>query len=152
MRITIVAVGRLRRGELHDLTQDYLGRLNWPCTVREVEERRRLKGAELKEREGELLLAAVPDGARTVALDQRAKTCSSEDFARFIAGSQHEGIDLAFLIGGAEGLSETVRKAADQTLSLGPMTWPHLLVRVMLAEQLYRAQAILSGHPYHRAG
>ena len=152
MRITIATVGRLRRGSLHDLTEDYLGRLNWPCTVREVEERRSFKGTELKDREGRLLLAAVPEGARTIALDQRATARSSEDFASFIAGCQQEGIDLAFLIGGAEGLSEAVRASADQLLSLGPMTWPHLLVRAMLAEQLFRAQAILSGHPYHRAG
>ncbi len=152
MRITIAAVGRLRHGSLHNLTEDYLGRLNWPCTVREVEERRSFKGAELKEREGQLLIAAVPDGARVIALDQGGKTQSSEEFARSIASYQQEGLDLAFLIGGAEGLAEAVRARSDRLLSLGPMTWPHLLVRAMLAEQLYRAQSILSGHPYHRAG
>ena len=152
MRITIAAVGRLRAGPLQELLADYLRRLNWPHTVREVEEKRRLEPQALKRREGELLLQALPAGATVIALDGRGKSLSSEAFAAMIGDYRDGGTaELAFLIGGADGLSDEVRRAADRVLSLGAMTWPHLLVRIMLAEQLYRAQAILTGHPYHRA-
>jgi 23S rRNA (pseudouridine1915-N3)-methyltransferase len=86
-----------------------------------------------------------------IALDEKGKTLTSEAFARHIARWRDGGVqDLAFVIGGAEGLDKQVTKHADTVLSLGPMTWPHLLARVLLAEQLYRAYAILTGHPYHR--
>lgn len=104
-----------------------------------------------KQREGERLIAAVPTGARVVALDERGKSLDSPAFAALLKRWQDEGVgDLAFVIGGAEGLSGALLARADLTLSFGPMTWPHLLVRVLLAEQLYRAQCILDGHPYHR--
>ena len=90
--------------------------------------------------------------SRLIALDMRGKSLSSEDFAALLSRWRDEGAgDLAFAIGGAEGLDDTLCAAAALTLSLGAMTWPHMLVRVMLAEQLYRAQTILTGHPYHRA-
>ena len=152
MRITIAAVGRLRAGPQQDLLEDYLRRLNWPHAIREVEEKRRLEPPALKRREGELLLQSLPAGAAVIALDGRGKSLSSEAFAAMIGDHRDGGTaDLAFLIGGAEGLSDEVRRAADRIISFGAMTWPHLLVRIMLAEQLYRAQAILTGHPYHRA-
>ena len=98
------------------------------------------------------LLAAVPQGARLVALDERGKNLDSPAFAALMGRWQDDGLgDLAFAIGGPDGLSPAVLERADLTLSLGPMTWPHLLVRVLLVEQLYRAQSILDGHPYHRA-
>jgi 23S rRNA (pseudouridine1915-N3)-methyltransferase len=100
-------------------------------------------------------MAALPakaGGLVVVALDERGKALASEAFARRIAGWRDGGAqDLAFLIGGADGHAPAVRERADFLLSLGPMTWPHLMVRAMLAEQLYRAQQILAGHPYHRA-
>lgn len=152
MRITIAAVGRLRAGPQKDLLEDYLRRLNWPHNIREVEEKRRLEPPALKRREGELLLQSLPAGATAIALDEGGKTLSSAAFAAMIGDYRDGGTaDLAFLIGGADGLSDEVRQAADRILSLGAMTWPHLFVRIMLAEQLYRAQAILTGHPYHRA-
>lgn len=152
MRLLIAAVGRHKRGPLKDLEQHYAERLLWPLTLREVEEKRPLPAAELKEREAALLLAAVPAGATIVALDERGTSLTSSDFAARIAQWRDRGTaDLAFLIGGADGHGDTVRKRADLLLSLGAMTWPHLLVRGMLLEQLYRAQQILAGHPYHRA-
>jgi 23S rRNA (pseudouridine1915-N3)-methyltransferase len=152
MRLTIVAVGRLKTGPLDALAQHYAARITWPLVFREVEEKRPLPPPELKEREGALLLTAVPAGATIIALDERGKTLTSETFAQRIAVWRDAGsADLAFLIGGAEGLAETVRRKAQFVLSLGSMTWPHLLVRGMLLEQLYRAQQILAGHPYHRA-
>lgn len=152
MRLLLIAVGRLKSGPLKALEQHYAQRLVPPPTIREVEERRPLPAAERKEREAALLLDALPKGATAVALDAGGKTLTSEDFARRLAGWRQVGVgDLAFLIGGADGLAAAVRQRADFTLSLGPMIWPHLLVRGMLLEQLYRAQQISAGHPYHRA-
>jgi 23S rRNA (pseudouridine1915-N3)-methyltransferase len=106
---------------------------------------------ELRAREAELILAALPKGARLVALDGRGEEWSSRDFARHLAAWRDGGAaELAFAIGGAEGLDSPVLDRADAVLSLGSMTWPHFLVRGMLLEQLYRAQQILKGHPYHR--
>ena len=117
----------------------------------ELEEKRRLPPSELKMREAELVLAAVPAETRLVALDQRGKEWASLDLADRLRGWRDGGAGaLAFAIGGAEGLGASVVDRADAVLSLGAMTWPHLLARCMLLEQLYRAQQILAGHPYHR--
>jgi len=150
MRFLVLAVGRQKPGPLQELERAYLKRVTLPITIREVEERRKLSPAELKAREAELLLAALPKGAVIVALDGRGETLSSTAFARRLALWREAGDDLAFVIGGAEGLAETILQRARFTLSLGTMTWPHLLVRGMLLEQIYRAQQILAGHPYHR--
>jgi 23S rRNA (pseudouridine1915-N3)-methyltransferase len=151
LRLLVAAVGRIKAGPLRELQRLYADRLTWPLTLREVEEKRTLPPAELKEREGALLLAAVPRGAVIVALDERGTELSSAAFATRLGAWRDAGVaDLAFLIGGADGLSEAVRREAGLVLSLGAMTWPHLLVRGMLLEQLYRAQTILAGHPYHR--
>jgi 23S rRNA (pseudouridine1915-N3)-methyltransferase len=105
----------------------------------------------LPAREAELILAALPPGARLVALDERGQGWSSRELAERIAAWRDQGTaTLAFAIGGAEGLGRAVIDRADAVMSLGAMTWPHLLVRGMLLEQLYRAQQILAGHPYHR--
>lgn len=157
MRIAIIAVGRARAGPLVELFQDYADRLAatrvfGAVGLHEVEERRKLSTAELKAREANLLRAAVPKGALIVALDAAGETLSSETFARRLAGWRDQGTaSLAFVIGGADGLDGSLLNEAQSRLSLGAMTWPHLLVRVMLAEQLYRAATILQGHPYHRA-
>ena len=120
-------------------------------TIVEHEERRRLPAAELKAREADLLLGAVPPDARLVALDEHGEAWSSRDLAQRLALWRDRGIGaVAFAIGGAEGLGQAVIERADAVLSLGPMTWPHFLARGMLLEQLYRAQQILAGHPYHR--
>lgn len=120
-------------------------------TIIELDERRRLPTAVLKAREGELLLGALPPGIPLVALDEHGAGWSSRELAERIAAWRDRGEpELAFAIGGADGLDGSVLERADATLSLGTMTWPHLLVRGMLLEQLYRAQQILAGHPYHR--
>lgn len=155
MRLTLLAVGRLRGGPMHDLFDDYARRFGGgplgPLAVKEVEERKSLPAPALKAREGELLLAALPKGARLVALDERGRSFESRGFAELLGRWREEGIrETAFAIGGADGLDEAVRRQADLKLSLGAMTWPHMLVRVLLAEQLFRADAILQGHPYHR--
>jgi 23S rRNA (pseudouridine1915-N3)-methyltransferase len=155
MRMTLIAVGRAKPGPVRDLYHHYAERLGHGplggLTLKEVEERRPLSPEELKRREAELLRAALPKGARLIALDERGKTLASGDFAALLGRWRDEGLgELAFAIGGAGGLDASLREAAALTLSLGPMTWPHLLTRALLAEQLYRAQSILTGHPYHR--
>lgn len=150
MRILVAAVGRAKAGPHRDLEELYRDRLSTPLTIVEVEERRKLPAPERRIREGELLLARVPPRATVIALDERGKSFASADFAAQLANWQRQGSDLAFLIGGADGHADAVRERADMTLSFGPMTWPHLLVRALLLEQLYRAQQILAGHPYHR--
>lgn len=150
MRLSIIAVGRHKAGPLKALQEFYAERLRWPLTIREVEERRKLPPAELKAREAELILGALPKDAVLVALDARGKNLSSTDFAGRLARWRDADASLAFAIGGADGLAEGVIEKAKLVLSLGAMTWPHLLVRGMLLEQLYRAQQILAGHPYHR--
>ncbi len=151
MRIVLVAVGKARRGATRELYESYIGRLNWQVALKEIEEKRPLPAGELRAREAELLAAAVPKDATLVALDAAGRALTSEAFAARIGAWRDDGVrDLAFVVGGAEGLHEGILARAELVLSLGPMTWPHLMVRALLAEQLYRAQSILAGHPYHR--
>jgi len=117
----------------------------------ELPEVRATNPAEVRRREGEALLAALDGNALAVALDLGGEAPSSERLAVLTARWDETGRPTAFLVGGAEGLDPSVLARADHILSLGPLTWPHFLVRGLLAEQLYRAQAIRAGHPYHRA-
>lgn len=155
MRLHLCAVGRLRAGPERDLVDDYLQRLErtgrplglGPVSEHEVEDRR---GGGMTA-EGLLLSRAIPEGAALCVLDERGKSLSSPEFAAALAGWRDAGRqDAAFVIGGADGLDPGLRARADLVVSLGRMVWPHILVRVMLAEQLYRAATILSGSPYHR--
>jgi 23S rRNA (pseudouridine1915-N3)-methyltransferase len=139
----------MRNGPLQELQALYAGRITSPLTTVELEERRRLATPALKAREAELILGALPPGACLIALDERGAACRA--LADRIAAWRDRGVpELAFAIGGAEGLGSAVLDQVQAILSLGPMTWPHLLVRGMLLEQIYRAQQILAGHPYHR--
>lgn len=156
MRIHVCAVGRLRSGPERELCDDYLARFGrtgrplglGPAEIREVEDR---KGGG-RAAEAALLDRAAPAGAARVVLDERGRMLSSPDFADMLARWRDQGrSDVAFLIGGADGLDPALRKGADMAISFGPMVWPHMLARVMLTEQLYRAAAILAGTPYHRA-
>lgn len=156
MRVHLCAVGRLRAGPERDLVNDYLQRFDrtgralalGPATEHEVEDRKNAGMAA----EAELLARAVPAGAVLVVLDERGKLMSSPDFAAQLGRWRDDGRqDVAFVIGGADGIDPVLRARADLAISFGAMVWPHMLVRVMLAEQLYRAAAILAGTPYHRA-
>ncbi|MDB4052823.1 23S rRNA (pseudouridine(1915)-N(3))-methyltransferase RlmH [Octadecabacter sp.] len=155
MRVTLCVVGRLRAGPERDLIDDYLTRFDrtgralglGPIDVREVEDR---KGGGMTA-EAVLLKKALPAGAAVIALDERGKIKTSPDFSQDLAKWRDDGrSDLAFIIGGAAGIDPALRAKCDASLSFGKMVWPHMLVRVMLAEQLYRAASILSGAPYHR--
>ena len=157
MKLRILAVGRAKGGPEAALIAEYQKRLHWPLVLEEVEEKRPLSGAELKAREGALLQAAIDRAAKAggrpilVALDERGKTLGSRDFAARLKGWEEQGApEILFLLGGADGLAPDLRDQATFVLSLGQMTWPHLLARAMLVEQIYRAQQILAGHPYHR--
>ncbi|MBM1220616.1 23S rRNA (pseudouridine(1915)-N(3))-methyltransferase RlmH [Ponticoccus sp. SC2-23] len=156
MKVTICAVGRLRAGPERDLISDYLKRFDrtgralglGPVEMREVEDR---KGGGMPA-EAALLEKAIPDGALICTLDERGRDLTSPELAGQIARWRDDGrSDLAFVIGGADGIDPALREKADFAISLGRMVWPHMLVRVMLSEQLYRAATILSGGPYHRA-
>ena len=157
MRIHILAIGRLRGGPESALIDDYLARFDrtgralglGPARVLELEDR---KGGG-SEAEGALIAGALPKGATLMALDERGQGMSSPDFAALLNRWAETGTrDLAFAIGGADGLSPAIRDRADYLLSFGHMVWPHMLARVMLTEQLYRAASILAGGPYHRGG
>ncbi len=151
MRILIAAVGRAKSGPERALYQHFQDRIKWRLDLKEVEDRRPLPAAKRREREAELLLATLPAGAMLCALDAKGKMLSSDDFATKISAWQDAGVkNLVFAIGGADGHGEALLGRADLVLSLGPMTWPHLVARGLLAEQIYRAQQIIAGHPYHR--
>ena len=147
----LIAVGRLRPGPEAELFARYNARLRPALSVTEVAEGTGAP-AEMKRREGQALLAALPVSAFVTALDLGGSGPSSEALSGLLERWLGQPRTLCFVIGGAEGLDAAVLARADATLSLGPLTWPHMLVRVMLAEQLFRARAIASGHPYHRAG
>jgi 23S rRNA (pseudouridine1915-N3)-methyltransferase len=147
----LIAIGRLRGGPEADLFDRYNTRLRPRLTIAELSEERGTP-AVVKRREGAALLAALPREAFVVPLDLGGHMLDSEAFAARLGQWATVSRPITFLIGGAEGLDAPVIARADYLLSLGAMTWPHFLVRAMLAEQLYRAQAIAQGHPYHRAG
>jgi len=151
LRLTVVAVGKIRGTPYEALLHDYLRRFTSPIAVTEVDERKTLSPIQLRQREGEMLAEKIPPASFVVALDPRGKIFSSENLATFVQQRQDDGTrDMAFIIGGADGLSDDILARTQLRLSLGAMIWPHLLARVMLVEQLYRAQQILAGHPYHR--
>lgn len=147
----VIAVGRSRAGPEADLFERYSARIRPALALTEIADG---KGApaEIKRREGEAMLAALPAQSFTVALDLEGELLDSATFAARLEGWLTLSRPLRFVIGGAEGLDRPVLARADFTLSLGRMTWPHLLARAMLAEQIYRARSITAGHPYHRAG
>lgn len=156
MRVTICAVGRLRKGPESELVNDYLARFDrtgrglglGPARIVEVEAR----GGGSPQAEAQVLHRAIPENSLICALDERGDSMSSPKFARRLAGSRDDGIrDLTFLIGGADGIDPELLSKAAWSLSFGKMVWPHMLARVMLCEQLYRAASILAGTPYHRA-
>ncbi len=140
-KIEIIAVGQLKKGPLFELCAEYLKRLTWPVKIIEITGRN----------EHAELMALIKDDSYVVAMDERGKSFSSADFAKAIEKLRNTGQSrIQFIIGGADGLSDEIRGRANLMLCFGAQTWPHMLARVMLLEQIYRTQQILSGHPYHR--
>ena len=145
MAVTVHAIGRLKRGPETELVERYTKRLKrLKTTVRELPERAS------KDQEGEALLTSIPASAYVLALDEHGEDLPSVKFARLLGDQLDQGRDLAFVIGGADGLSDAVKARADLLIRFGRMTWPHQIVRGLLFEQIYRAETILLGHPYHR--
>jgi len=148
MKIRIIAVGRQKSSPTRDLCDEYLKRMKWDVGIREIDAPKGSTSAQ----EAPLILKQLAKPAFIVALDERGETLSSPAFAKNLEKwqSQAPGNEIIFLIGGADGFAEEIRKKAKFLLSFGKQTWPHMLVRVMLLEQIYRAQQISTGHPYHR--
>ena len=140
MRLHVIARGKIGRGPEAELVERYLKRISWPVTV-----------TELAEQSGKA--PAPPENSATVMLDEKGQALSSMELARLLESWRDAGKrEARFLIGGADGFAEADRRSADLLLSFGRATWPHLLARAMLAEQLFRATSILANHPYHREG
>lgn len=151
MQATILSVGKWKEKTLKEAFELYAGRCQPRIELIELELPARDLHGDIKTKEAALLQKHIPTAGTLVACDERGKPFSSRDFAAAIAKWQEaHGPRLTFLIGGADGLAPELVKQAHATLSLSAMTWPHLLARVMLAEQVYRAQTILNNHPYHR--
>jgi 23S rRNA (pseudouridine1915-N3)-methyltransferase len=159
MRLLIAAVGKLKQGPERELCAHYLARAEalgrslslLPLAAVDLAEAKAAEPNARRAAEAETLLAKVPPNHALIGLDPGGKMLSSEDFASYLGRARDDGATgLAFLIGGADGLGPAVLERADLYLSLGPMTLPHGLARIVLAEQLYRAMTILAGHPYHR--
>ena len=160
MRITLFAVGRLKAGPEKELAARYLDRFvkTGPAIgleflrMVEIPESRASQAETRKREEAAQIEKALPEGALLLLLDERGKAFDSEGFAGQIGTWRDQGKrDLMIAIGGADGLDPALYQRADLTLNLGKLTWPHQIVRILIAEQLYRAVTILSGHPYHRA-
>ncbi|WP_368418576.1 23S rRNA (pseudouridine(1915)-N(3))-methyltransferase RlmH [Rhodovarius sp.] len=150
MKARLLAIGRIKPGPEAALFAQHNARLRPPLEVSEFAEARG-SPAEIRRREGAAILAALPAGALLVAMDLGGAAPTSEALAALTTRWMEAARPLAFAIGGAEGLDPAVLARAEARLSLGPLTWPHFLVRGLLAEQLFRAQCIREGHPYHRA-
>ena len=144
MKIDIIAVGRLKSGSFLDLWNEYAKRLTWSVNLIEIEGRS-------KDEENSRLAEKLNSRAYIFIMDEKGKSLPSRDFAQRFDNLMAEGQShIQFVIGGADGLEDSVRQKADFLLSFGDQTWPHKLVRVMLIEQIYRASQIIAGHPYHR--
>lgn len=151
MKVTIAAIGKFKNSPEKEIFHSYLKRVSWHVDLKESEAKKSISGDQLKDAEAALLQASIPKSSKLIVLDERGKNISSAELASLIQSWQNDGTSsVAFAIGGADGLRDTLRQEADFVLSFGKLTWPHMLVRSMLAEQIYRVYSIISGHPYHR--
>ena len=159
MRVGVIAVGKMRRGPEQSLIDDYAKRciaagrrlgLTFKET-QEVDAPRGLVGDARRERESSLLLKALAEDAHCILLDEKGENLSSDQFAQYVRALQNRGTPaVALVIGGADGHAQSLRRKSNKMVAFGAATWPHMLVRVMVWEQLYRATTIIEGHPYHR--
>jgi 23S rRNA (pseudouridine1915-N3)-methyltransferase len=151
MRITLAAIGKAKDSPEKNVFAQYVKRLPWKITLKECDVKKNLPEAARIAEEGKLLLGALESADIIIALDENGKNMKSLEFAQWVQRQQNKSVQhMGFCIGGADGHSETVLRKAHLSLSFGAATWPHMLVRGMLAEQLYRAYSILTHHPYHR--
>lgn len=153
MKISIISIGKFENSPHKKVFETYLTRSKWKVELKELELKNthNLSVEKIKEGEGSLILKALKPNSKIIVLDEKGKEYESISFAKMLESLAVAGdSDLSFIIGGSDGLSEEVLKKASLKISLGKMTFPHLMVRSILMEQLYRAQTIISGHPYHR--
>ena len=149
LKIDVIVVGRLRTGPFFELYQDYAKRIKLSLSLFEIEFKQ--KSPKLAEEEAKRILEHVDDRGFVIVLDEKGNGLRSLDFAKTIGNLQDTGENhIQFIIGGADGLTDEIKGRANLLLSFGQQTWPHMLARVLLLEQIYRAQQILIGHPYHR--
>jgi 23S rRNA (pseudouridine1915-N3)-methyltransferase len=146
MRLTIISVGHKMPDWVATATQDYIKRMPADCSI-DIKE---IKPDLTPAKEAAKIMAAIPKGARVIALDERGKDQTTQQLATQLANWRQEGIDIAFLIGGADGLDTSLKENSQALWRLSSLTLPHAMARVLLVEQLYRAWTILQGHPYHR--
>ncbi len=150
LKIDIICITRLKKGPYYDLVQDYKKRIQWPVHIHELESKY-TDAQKSQEEENEKIFKLINARAIVIALDERGNGLKSLDFAKTLENFKNNGENhIQFIIGGADGLTDEIRNRANVLLSFGQQTWPHLLARTMLLEQIYRAQQILAGHPYHR--
>lgn len=156
MKITILSIGKFSKNDPNlNLFAEYQKRLpkgqGWKLELKELGVKGNFEGEVLKNKEGEVLLNNIPANSKVIALDERGKSLSSPEFAGYIKDLSNRGTShLTFIIGGADGLSEELKKRADLILCFGKMTFPHMMIRSFLSEQIYRAYTIINNHPYHR--
>ncbi len=144
LSISIIAPGRMKRHVLEPAFEDYAKRIKWSIEIIEIE-------AKNTADEHQKIDDKIDPKAALIILDERGKSLPSRDFASKIENFQNQGISkIQFILGGANGLNDSIRQKAKLLLSFGAQTWPHILCRLMLVEQIYRAEQILAGHPYHR--
>ena len=153
MKVSIIAIGKDKRSSpTFQLFEEYKKRTNWNIQLKELEYKKSLPPEQLKEKEASLLLDNIDPSSIIIALDENGKNISSEQLASQFKTWQDEGnSSFAFLIGGAAGHGQAVLNKAHLKLSFGKLTWPHMMARAMLAEQIYRINTIISGHPYHKS-
>lgn len=152
MKILITACGKLKDKNIDNLIQEYIKRVKWNIKIVEVETQNKSKNQEItKHEEEKLLLQKIPENYYKIALDEKGKLIDSVEFSQMLAKiSVNQTSNIAFIIGGADGLSENIRKTANLTISLGKFTYPHMLARLLLVEQLYRSFTIIEGKSYHK--
>jgi len=147
MKIEIIAVGRLKNGSpFYSLLHDHIKQLKFDFKIIEIDERHFKE----KSHQNQEIINRIPEGYYLIILDETGKDMASRSFADLIQKKRETGTNICFIIGGADGLNDTVVSKAQKVISFGKFTWPHMMVRAMLVEQIYRAQQISSGHPYHR--
>ena len=152
MKFNILSIGKFKGVEYEALFKEYKKRMTFDINLKELLLKKKYEGEKLKEEEGKLLLQNCnTNNSKNIVLDERGKIISTIDFCNLITNYQNNGVsDVNFIIGGSDGLSQEVRDKADFMLSFGKMVFPHLMVRVMLIEQLYRVFTLQNGHPYHK--
>ena len=153
MKINIISIGKFKKDGYNLLYNEYKKRMNWNIQLKELQLKKNYEGEKLKEEEGKLLIQSCSSNtsSKIITLDERGKIISTLEFQELINSYQNSGItDLDFIIGGSDGLSQEVRDKSNFVLSFGKMVFPHLMIRVMLIEQLYRVWTLNNNHPYHK--